>query len=1075
MTEECFENQRFSMFKWTTRLLPTDRPVWSDRYGSEPMPRESFMLPSSEWTWAEPWLAVTGEGTDTEGWQYHLDFPRGSDYGWSALRNPAHFVRRRRWVPCQRPSVLWHAVDLCSLCRWTRTRLPPSGASGAGNALVSAARHDLTLASSLPLVSDGASSGVVSDDGAGVELDSTAPVLIPATASTLLALGVFMWGPPVEAGDLCSVRIGNSEWSRPWGLRTTVGRPALIVLKDPPCTASERKGGRFPAQYDVVASARPCVVAMDANSSADASDGRDGAALMLGGGTMIMSSQLGDVFRRSTLVTLSPRFVIVNRIDVIGLSDVFGQYLTGAGDAWVGSNSDRFGVFVLQVAQAGARDANGVSQPHDAVLQHLSGLASRGVGGERSYDIGTALAQRLKLNQLAAHPHSASPESALVAGLADLRASRVSACTTSVPLIQSVPPGEHAPLQWGLATGEPAASQNVCFRVVRLARPVTLDASLSPQPLAGATIVVPVTDWSGAVDLGQVAEVPIRLRGATGAASRLLHEGNPLPEVVLRVAVRSHRKRGTAMVVVTADAGVKPAAGMLGALSAFVSEEASGAPPPRHNRSISSGLGGLQPLLWASGVGEITVAEMQVVLVNERAVMAARRLWVDRTAAVSSADTSGLPPAARAPVYRIDNHTLDTFTIAQKGVVGFATRPPLVVPPRCSVVFAWDEPEIPVDAVAAANTSVLSESATGVPGAAAGAGGAAPGGVASGSALRRASSDGAASSHGGGSRLRILVRAVTTPLKPAEGSASLAARGPSSENVMDVDLNNVALAHSLRLPPGRVLDEESAEALLRATGAGEAVAGSLLAEQSPPGTPGRQSGGAAPVGSGRAVWARPLLYGSTVFVRGHGGGAVSWALGPLHLSPCLWPVVHLASGVISCSAPPPAFPGGPLPPEVHRSVPAGSPVLAAQCRFVEDDPGAAAAATPTADSGSSAAPISFECANRLFAWPGLRAAASTRTAASGSGAAPGEHGGVTVRYGDLVMIRHDAVVGAPVTAGSASPTAEAAGYAESVDEENTDEAMSAEVSAVRSQPLYLVSHRDGRVDWVQASDCVAAA
>ena len=1074
VTEECFENQRFSMFKWSTRLLPTDRPVWSDRYGSASTPRESFMLPSSEWTWAGSWLVVTGEDTDTEGWQYHLDFPRGSDNGWSALRNPAHFVRRRRWVRL-RPSVFWHVIDHCSPRRWTRTRLPPSGASGAGNALVSAARHDLTLAASLPLVDGGASSGVVSDDGAGVELDSAA-VLIPATASTLLALGIFMWGPPVDAGDLCSVRIGNSEWSRPWGLRTTVGRPALIVLKDPPCTASERKSGRFSAQYDVVASARPCTDAMDDNSSAlDASGGRDGSALMLGGGTMIMSSQLGDVFRRSTLVTLSPRFVIVNRIDVIGLSDVFGQYLTGARNAWVGSNSDRFGVFVLQIAQAGARDANGVSQPHAAVLQHLSGLASRGVGGERSYDIGTTLAQRLKLNQLAAHPHSASPESALVAGLADLRASRVSACTTSVPLVQSVPPGEHAPLQWGLAMGESAASQNVCFRVVRLARPVTLDDSLSSQPPVGATLVVPVTDWSGAVDLGQVAEVPIRLRGATGAVSRLLHEGNPLPEVVLRVAVRSHRKRGTAMVVVTADAGVKPAAGMLGALSAFISEEATEAPPPRHNRSMSSGLGGLQPLLWASGVGEITVAEMQVVLVNERAVMAARRLWVDRAAAISSADTSA--PAARAPVYRIDNHTLDTFTIAQKGVVGFATRPPLVVPPRCSVVFAWDEPEIPLEAVAAASTAVLPESSTGIPGeAAAGAGGASSGGVSSGAALRRASSDGATSSHGGGSRLRILVRAVTTPLKPAEGPAPLAARGPPSESVMDVDLNNVALAHSLRLPPGRVLDEESAEALLGATGAGEAVAGSLLAEQSPPGTPGRQSGGAAPVGSGRAVWARPLLYGSTVFVRGHGGGAVSWALGPLHLSPCLWPVVHLASGVVTCSAPLPAFPGGPLPPDMHRSVPAGSPVLAAQCRLVEDDPGVATAATPTADSGSSAAPISFECANRLFAWPGLRAAAaSTRAAASGSGAAPGEHGGVTVRYGDLVMIRHDAVVGAPVTAGSASPTAEAAGYAASVQDESADEDMSAEVSAVRSQPLYLVSHRDGRVDWVQASDSVVAA
>ena len=95
--EECFENQRFSMFKWTTRMLPTDRPIWSDRAGTQTLlTRESFVLPSCEWSWAGPWTISNSEESDADGWQYHLDFPRGSDFGWSAQRNAAHFVRRRK-------------------------------------------------------------------------------------------------------------------------------------------------------------------------------------------------------------------------------------------------------------------------------------------------------------------------------------------------------------------------------------------------------------------------------------------------------------------------------------------------------------------------------------------------------------------------------------------------------------------------------------------------------------------------------------------------------------------------------------------------------------------------------------------------------------------------------------------------------------------------------------------------------------------------------------------------------------------------------------------------------------------
>ena len=98
VTEECFENQRFLMYKWGPRMLPTDRPIWSDRLGTAnaPITRDSIVLPSSDWRWDGPWQVTTSDETDSDGWQYHLDFPRGSDFGWSRQRGPAHFVRRRR-------------------------------------------------------------------------------------------------------------------------------------------------------------------------------------------------------------------------------------------------------------------------------------------------------------------------------------------------------------------------------------------------------------------------------------------------------------------------------------------------------------------------------------------------------------------------------------------------------------------------------------------------------------------------------------------------------------------------------------------------------------------------------------------------------------------------------------------------------------------------------------------------------------------------------------------------------------------------------------------------------------------
>lgn len=190
-----------------------------------------------------------------------------------------------------------------------------------------------------------------------------------------------------------------------------------------------------------------------------------------------------------------------------------------------------------------------------------------------------------------------------------------------------------------------------------------------------------------------------------------------------------------------------------------------------------------------------------------------------------------------------------------------------------------------------------------------------------------------------------------------------------------------------------------------------------------------------------------------------------WALGPLHQSPCLWPVVHLASGVITCVAPPPSAGQnlGAASRGVQSVAPAGAPIIAAHCRLVDEDPSSLA---PSFDNGASAAPLVFENVNKMFGWSGVRATAASASDSRQSSAATAAQQ-KPVRYGDLVMIRHDAVVGSAVANGSASPGADVAAVAASVQEEQDDEAE--DVSVARTQPLYLVSHRDGRMDWVQVS------
>lgn len=63
-----YENQRWwvSPRGWSSNMLPSDRPAWSDETGLTALPFGSFELPSARWVWTNNWELITGPHTDPE-------------------------------------------------------------------------------------------------------------------------------------------------------------------------------------------------------------------------------------------------------------------------------------------------------------------------------------------------------------------------------------------------------------------------------------------------------------------------------------------------------------------------------------------------------------------------------------------------------------------------------------------------------------------------------------------------------------------------------------------------------------------------------------------------------------------------------------------------------------------------------------------------------------------------------------------------------------------------------------------------------------------------------------------------
>ena len=96
-----YENQRFyPLLGWSSKLLPTDRPPFSNARGSQELSKSQFKL-LPRWRWLSGWEVLRDDATDVDGWSYAIDFSSTSkrgEYRGFHRKTFIHSVRRRKWV-----------------------------------------------------------------------------------------------------------------------------------------------------------------------------------------------------------------------------------------------------------------------------------------------------------------------------------------------------------------------------------------------------------------------------------------------------------------------------------------------------------------------------------------------------------------------------------------------------------------------------------------------------------------------------------------------------------------------------------------------------------------------------------------------------------------------------------------------------------------------------------------------------------------------------------------------------------------------------------------------------------------
>ena len=149
---ECYENQRYwPVVGWSSRLLPTDRPNWSNEEGTQAKQFTDFKCPPG-WSWVSDWRIDKGSGSgsdgagdeDGEGWSYAVEFTR--EWKGEASRGARNLVRRRRWVRKRQSNN-----KTAEQQRRNQSLMPSAASNMSANSLTvgSSARNGATLGSGM--------------------------------------------------------------------------------------------------------------------------------------------------------------------------------------------------------------------------------------------------------------------------------------------------------------------------------------------------------------------------------------------------------------------------------------------------------------------------------------------------------------------------------------------------------------------------------------------------------------------------------------------------------------------------------------------------------------------------------------------------------------------------------------------------------------------------------------------------------------------------------------------------------------------------------------------------------------
>ena len=115
MKEVSYENERWNPLSgFGDKLLPTDRPHFSDITGTQEREKEEVAVPGLAWAWDDDWHIETlldGRQLEMGGWTYAVDFP--AEY--QPKKSFTSCVRRRKWIRHRRylATNSWSSVPGC--------------------------------------------------------------------------------------------------------------------------------------------------------------------------------------------------------------------------------------------------------------------------------------------------------------------------------------------------------------------------------------------------------------------------------------------------------------------------------------------------------------------------------------------------------------------------------------------------------------------------------------------------------------------------------------------------------------------------------------------------------------------------------------------------------------------------------------------------------------------------------------------------------------------------------------------------------------------------------------------------